>query len=387
MLVTQGQVVENGTVRKVDLNHPGEFNFYLNNIIESIGHGVIVIDLEGKITLFNRAASRVTGLDSKSVIGKKWDMALLGKCIRSFPMNPESLPAVEQQVDIETEIRQKGNKISYLCMSVSPLIDPENKKIGAVLTLQDITRMKKLEEQAKRTNRLAAMGEMAVKIAHEIRNPLGSIELFTTALRQDLKESPELTSLAEYISSGVKSINTIISNLLLFIKPHQKPDLKIIDPHDNLKDALFFSHHLMNSLDGITINTRFCEDRLMLKGDPELLKQMSLNLILNAVQAMPDGGTLTISTRKIRCRRQWFVEVIFADTGTGISQEDRKKIFDPFFTTKPNGTGLGLAIVHNITNTHGGTVDITCPEEIGTRCVITLPLWIDKSNTYEEVGD
>jgi signal transduction histidine kinase len=236
--------------------------------------------------------------------------------------------------------------------------------------------MKKLEEQTNLTGRLAAMGEMAVKIAHEIRNPLGSIELFATALRKDLENFGNLKAVAEHISSGVRSINNIISNLLLFIRPQQKAAFQVIDIHDFLKDSLFFSSHLIEANDSIDIITSYSSEPLQVLGDSELLKQMCLNIILNAIQAMPNGGRLTISTRKATGDQKDpnLVEIRFADTGMGIPRKDMVRIFDPFFTTKKRGTGLGLAIVHNIIKLHEGMIDISRSEDGGVVCTVALPL-------------
>ena len=141
-------------------------------------------------------------------------------------------------------VNQK-NKL-HLNIAISPLNSVNDGHIGAVLSLIDITRMQNLEMQAKRTGRLAAMGEMAARIAHEIRNPLGSIELFSTMLIDDLQEFEEQKALAEHISAGVRSINNIVSNLLLFMRPDQQLDEQVLDVHEALKDSLFFAGHLLD---------------------------------------------------------------------------------------------------------------------------------------------
>lgn len=346
-----------------------------HNILESLNVGVVVIDLKGEIITFNRAAENITGLFSEKVIGKEFDKVFDPNFFLNSHLDFKSLKDIQQNADVEAEIRRKGKNTFYVSLSISPVKNPEGEKTGIVLALQDITRLKKLEERSNRTDRLAAMGEIAVKIAHEIRNPLGSIELFATVLKKDLKDFEELKALAGHISSGVKSINNVISNLLLFIRPQQKPNFQTIDICDSLNDSLFFSSHLVNSDNGIDIITRYYSKPLTVYADSELLKQIFLNLILNAIQAMPHGGKLTISTRKLNGRsKKDLAEIRFADTGTGISKADMLRIFDPFFTTKKRGTGLGLAIVHNITEAHGGAVDINSSEGKGTVCTVTLPL-------------
>ncbi|MGD9240454.1 MAG: ATP-binding protein, partial [Desulfobacterales bacterium] len=226
------------------------------------------------------------------------------------------------------------------------------------------------------------MGEMAVRIAHEIRNPLGSIELFSTMLKDDLKDFEELKVLAEHISSGVKSINNIVSNLLLFIRPDQQPDRQVLDVQEALKDSLFFAGHLLDAQNIIKVETALADHPLEIRGDLELLKQVFLNLILNAIQAMSKGGQLRISTRKVirQDDTQW-AEIRLSDTGCGIATADLSKIFDPFYTTRNKGTGLGLTIAHNITKMHGGSIDITSCEGDGTECIVALPLRENKKKT------
>jgi len=218
---------------------------------------------------------------------------------------------------------------------------------------------------------------MAEKIAHDIRNPLGSIELIASILKKDLEDFGELRTLAEQISSGVQNINNIVSNLLLFISPKQKPDLQAIDVRNVLDDSLFFTDHLFKSNEDLEVITSYASKPLLMLADPELLKQVFLNIILNAIQAMPDNGKLTISTIEVNDQQkmQKFAEIRFTDTGIGIPSENIGRIFDPFFTTRKRGAGLGLTIAHNITKIHCGTIDISSSTGEGTVCKVTMPLW------------
>ncbi len=351
---------------------------YLRNILDSLTTGVIVLDLEGSITTFNRAAENITGLHSEQVIGKNIREAGLIELIPDFHQHENVLFPIDQTEKIETEICRRGEAYCYVRLSMFVVKDPHGEKIGTALTLQDITRLKKLEEKANRKDRLSAMGEMAAEIAHEIRNPLGSIELFATTLKKDLKGLNELQSLAEHISSGVRSMNNIISNLLLFVSPKQKSEFGMIDICNILNESLFFSKHLLELNGHIRVITRFSQEPLWVNGDAELLKQAFLNLIINAVQAMVKGGSLCIEACKTVDNTHdglSLVRIQIRDTGTGVSLENLKKIFDPFFTTKGNGTGLGLAIVHRILELHNGDIDMESTEGKGTVCTVTLPFW------------
>ena len=362
---------------KKNLEEKEEVKNYLRNILESLTTGVVVVDLKRMITTFNRAAEKITGLNSEQVKGRIFDKVFISNLFPKINPDSETLNDIEQGTEIETEIVRRGKDILHVSLSTFPVKDPQGEKIGIALTMQDITQMKRLEEKANRTDRLAAMGEMAAEIAHEIRNPLGSIELFVTTLKRDLEGFSELQILADHISSGVRSMNNIISNLLLFIKPQQKPEFRIIDIRSPLNESLLFSRDLVKANSNIEVITDYSSEPLAVNGDTELLKQVCLNLILNAVQAMPDGGSLAIYTNKLNGGQKGsnLVEIRICDTGTGVSGTDISKIFDPFFTTKKKGTGLGLAIVHNILKLHGGDIDIESSEGKETVCTVTLPLW------------
>jgi PAS domain S-box-containing protein len=359
-----------------DLQNPSTENNYLAYILESIPTGVIALDGKGSVVAFNRFAEQVTGFKATDVLGRHFDRVFRPNYFKSAEINFKDIDTVEKITEVKTQFASNGKNTLYLNIAISPLASPERRKIGTVLCLTDVTRIQNLEKQANRTGRLAAMGEMAVRIAHEIRNPLGSIELFSTMLKNDLKQYEDLNALAEHISSGVKSINNIVSNLLLFIRPDQHLDRQVLDVHEALKDSLFFARHLFDERDGIEVLTELTNETLFVSADLELLKQVFLNLVLNAIQAMDAGGQLDISTRKVIDRQgAGWAEIHLVDNGCGITTADLPKIFDPFYTTRKKGTGLGLTIVHNIIKMHGGSVDISSREKEGTRCVVTLPLW------------
>ena len=350
-------------------------NSELYSIIENIPTGVVALDVEGKIVTFNRAAEQITGFKADRVQGQNFDGVFKSDYFQNSELTFKNLAQTKKTTEIKTQFNRKGKNRVHLSLAVSPVASNPQGKIGTILSLRDITRLNKLEEQANRTGRLAAMGEMAVRIAHEIRNQLGSIELFSTMLKDDLQDFEELKVLAEHISSGVKSINNIVSNLLLFIRPDQQPDRQVLDVQEALKDSLFFAGHLLDAQNIIEVETALVDHPLEIRGDLELLKQVFLNLILNSIQAMSKGGRLRISTRKsIRSDHSQWAEIRFSDSGCGIATADLSKIFDPFYTTRNKGTGLGLTIVHNITKMHGGSIDISSCEGDGTECIVTLPL-------------
>jgi len=293
----------------------------LTSILESISDGVIASDKHGNIIRANKAAKKMLGDDIE------------GKNIKDI------LPDKEE-VEVENRI---------LLVKNHPLME-EEKEIGKVTVLRDITRERELEEKSKRVERLSAMGEMAVAIAHEIRNPLGSIELFAGLIKREATKE-EHKKWAESITTVVKSINNLISNMLLFARPFQvEKEEFFIKPF--IEETLKLAHHALREKE-IEVSIKG-DDNLKINADKELLRQVILNLIINSVQAIREKGKISIEFYREEDR----IVLLVTDTGPGIPSENLKKIFDPFFTTKRRGTGLGLAIVHRIIDAHGGLIKV-----------------------------
>ncbi len=332
---------------------------YLQHILESLITGVIVTDLKGKVTILNRCAGLFLGLPKGKVVGKSLsalcpDIAL---CKSDANGRNGSVSASG------TKMRIQGRLIECF---ISPLTDKTREVIGTIHVLRDITRIEKLEEMEKRTEKFEAMGDLAANIAHEIRNPLGSIELFASLLMKENTQKKTHDRLSQIIAA-VKSVDSRIANLLLFTR-RQNPFLKRINLHRILKEVLAFFRRIAEE-GGIDLQTRYAKKDPFIQGDPEMLKQVFLNILLNAFQAMPDGGLLWIETQVDEAG----VEIRFSDTGCGIAKENLSRIFNPFFTTRERNAGLGLAIVHTIIDIHEGAVEVDSTER-GTTFAITLPL-------------
>ena len=349
-----------------------EISIYLKHILESLVTGVIVTDLDGRITILNRWAGFFLGLPRGSVIGKRLTLLMpelveqpaAGRRGRSTAMFP-----------VGTKVRIRGKMIEFF---TSPLIEKGSDRIGTIYVLRDVTRIEKLEAMEKRTEKFEAMGELAANIAHEIRNPLGSIELFASLLMKETAQKKSRERLTQIIAA-VKTVDNRISNLLLFTRRHN-PLMKRINLHRILKEVLVFSRRIIEE-GGIELVV-CCEPRQpFVHGDPEMLKQVFLNILLNALQAMPDGGHLEVRTRIDDAA----VEIRFTDTGRGIAKEDLPRIFNPFFSTRERSSGLGLAIVHTIVDIHEGAVDVDSTTH-GTTFTVTLPLVATKSVPCRERG-
>ena len=350
---------------------------YLQSILESLTNGVIVTDLAGNIETVNRCAGIFTAVTEEEVRGKH--ISLLFEDIT---------PAMWQDVFFSGYFQgEAGHKIKLQGRTLEIFGSPVNSRggqtLGTVFILRDISRIDKLEDMAKRTEKFASMGEMAANIAHEIRNPLGSIELFASLLMKDLGEERDRDRVAKIITS-VKNMDNKISNLLLFTKTNQ-PRSECVNIHALLTETLAFSEPLAKQ-GNITLSFIPVEQEVTVPGDGEMLKQVFLNLTLNAFQAMPEGGRLDISTRitasgQPRAGVNPFLEILFADNGVGIPEENLPKIFDPFVSTREGTSGLGLAIVHNILDMHKGAIHVERGRSAGTLFTILLPLSLQDGST------
>jgi signal transduction histidine kinase len=233
-----------------------------------------------------------------------------------------------------------------------------------VILIRDVTRLRELEVQHERNKRLIAMGEMAAKIVHEVRNPLCSIELYASMLEQDLSNTVH-RDLAAGISSGISSLNTILANMLAFARPH-RPARTPVRLDRIVGDALRLAGPFMEARG---VRVAYDGQERTVEGDGELLKQALLNIIINAVQAVRDAGTVAVTIRFDDDN----ASVIVRDNGIGISRGNLERIFDPFFTTKESGTGLGLAIASSIMQAHGGSITVESEEGTGSTFHLHFP--------------
>jgi len=332
-----------------------ELREHLTAIVESLSTGLLVMDTEGIITRCNQAGEQLLGLPREQIVG-----CSLVACLKDAQLDGDVYPLTTRQ----------GAAVA-LCQ----------RRAGRVLLIQDVTAVRELEDRLQRRNRLAAMGEMVGRIAHEIRNPLGSIELFASMLRRDLHGLPSLRGYAEHISSSVHMMNRLLTNLLLYTKP----DCSHGEWHETeglMVDALTLAAHAVAQTK-IDIRLDVNPHASRLWCDAGQMKQVLLNLILNSIHAMSGSGTLTLSatlTEEQTPGRAAF-RLSVSDTGVGIPAAQRSRIFDPFFTTRDEGTGLGLAIVHAIVEGHRGRIDVESVEGRGTTFTMVFPHPCEENRT------
>ena len=342
---------------------------YLKNILESLPCGVLVLDGRGSVALSNPVANELLHLEERGTGN--------GQHERLSEVRDRLMSAVSDRKGIEElEIPLMSREgVRTLATSGTPLANSEGQSIGTLHIMRDVSEVKSLQEQTRRCERLSAMGEMAVELAHEIRNPLGSIELFASLLERELADGTDPKRWAESIRAGSRSLNNIVSNMLQFANPFN-PKFEAVQVHALVDEILGFANAILRQREiRVEKNLEATEDTLY--GDRELLKQMILNLILNSMQALPAQGFVKISSREldvlpggVPCKG---LQLRIQDSGLGISKENLGRIFDPFFTTNRKGTGLGLSVVHQIVEQHSGSIQVESEVGVGTQFTIVLP--------------
>jgi PAS domain S-box-containing protein len=350
---------------------------YLNNILESLTSGVLAINLDGNITLFNRAAEEMLGYKSDEVLGKSY-AEIIGKGTKEECTATYLLKSKTTLVNQEKEICTKDGKKIPVGYSISLLSDSEGEIMGAVEIFFDLTKMKQLEEEISRVKTLAALGEMAATVAHEVRNPLGGIAGFAALLDRDIPEEDERKRLVKKIIQGVEILNRTVINLLNYTRV-MKLNLNEVDIVKFVDEVVgYFNMDISQKMKNITIERNYPDRKLVCRLDIEQFRQVVLNLLYNAAQSMPDGGKITFTVDDAKSkdevdtdREKVILEI--ADCGMGMNSETQAKLFTPFFTTKDGGTGLGLSTVKKIVEAHRGDIHIQSELGRGTKVRVRLP--------------
>jgi PAS domain S-box-containing protein len=349
-----------------------EMRTYLTSILQSMDNGVIGIDTTGAVTHFNRAAADITGFDPESVLGKSYEE--LFRCGGSEPSLLAALrKGVSQKREEKVLWRKDGHPVP-VSYQTAILRDQTGSCLGAVEIFSDISRIKALEGEMQQARTMAALGEMSATVAHEIRNPLGAMGMWAGLLERDLPPGDKRGKTLKKIIEGLSRLNKIVSNLLIYTRPI-RAELRKMALEDSLSEIVDF---VDIEIDRLGLKIDLVRDwaipgRTFVLADPEKIEQVVMNLCLNAMQAMPDGGALTVGIESNPDKASGYVCFAVRDTGVGIPEADRPKIFDPFFTTRENGTGLGLAIVKKFVEFHAGFIDVQSEGTRGATFRIFLP--------------
>jgi len=346
-------------------------------MVWNLRNGVVGVTRDGRIAVMNEIAYRVLGLKPHaSDIGRPF-----AEVLRDVPDVVRILASAFEVSHLpnraELRLKTTGKVIGY---TLSLVKDPRGRDVGATLFFKDLTRVEQLEERERLRDRLAALGEMAAAIAHEVKNPLAGIEVMAGILKRQLPESQDAQNILADIIKEAKMANVIVQEVLAFVRPIRL-ELENVTLSDVISDAIAMAEgHERRGAAQVTVDVP--ESLRPIQGDPLQLRQIFTNLLTNAFEAMNGAGEVSIAETAVEGDEEAgpdhgagpTILVTVSDNGPGIPVDVMDKIFSPFFTTKPQGSGLGLAIVRKIVDAHDGRIDVNERPGGGTVFRVTLPV-------------
>lgn len=346
---------------------------FSDNLVENMPMGLVAMDRESRIIAFNQTAEFVLRKTAGEVIGQMAEDVLPEACrdlLRTL--------AVEKQI-IAKEIDcflTDGRTIPLEV--IATVLEEEDGARGVVVLFRDITEIKQLKKEIAQSQRLASLGSLAAGVAHEIRNPLSSIKGFATYFKERYRDNPDDSQTADIMVQEVDRLNRVIGQLLDYARP-----MTMNRRETAIQTVIQHALRMIESQareKGVVIQTELQADVAAVLIDPDRIKQVFLNLYLNAIGAMEGGGILSVALLSMTDRR---IRIEVRDTGVGIDPKDLDRIFDPYFTTKSSGTGLGLAIVQKIIEAHRGEIQVASTPGLGTTVSVILPEGDSGRKTYE----
>ena len=347
---------------------------FTESIIQSIGSGIIITEMNDSITYINRAGERMLGYSKEEVLDRPLSIFGLKEkqsAIPSFLNNPDDLDTRKEGWMIKRDHTEFP-----VGFTVNNHLSIRGEKIGKIVVFRDLTNVYKIQEEILRMDRLVSLGKLASGIAHELRNPLAGIKTTAQALGEEMTGDDSRREYLHRITKEIDRLNDLLKTFFSFAKPQ---NLNLV--HCHIKDIIneiipFLIKEIADK--GIRFNETYHPQLPKVEVDKTQMHQVFLNLFLNAIQAMPNGGELRIEANPVISHsstgsQQNFIKVVISDSGRGIPPQIVHKIFDPFFTTKSRGIGLGLSITYQIIKKHGGTIKVDSQWEKGTSFVINLP--------------
>jgi len=336
-------------------------------IVANINSGLVTVNNQGKIRVFNRFAEQMTQFTQSDAYNRP--------LLRVFPSLSKHNILLDQDWSAEIRFKPPQGPPRILVFVSSPLCDKDGSPIGSIISFSDLTRVRRMEEELKRADRLAAIGQLSARIAHEIRNPLASISGSAQLLAQRAEIEEEDRRLFDIVIRETDRLNLLINDFLIYARPKQ-PEKSQVHLHGLVEEMKSIMAGDMK-FSGIEINEDASTD-LYLSVDPDQFKQVLWNLLTNAAEAMPSGGKIWIHALKkdnpdIQIDAKRIIKLTIADSGPGMDEPKVKSIFEPFFTTKSQGSGLGLATVYRIIEAHGGRITVKSWLGKGTAFDIYLP--------------
>jgi PAS domain S-box-containing protein len=339
---------------------------YLDTILKSISQGIIFVDQNGIIQTLNPPAEKILSVTAKEILPISfWE--IFSDDYFGFSMH-EALSTREIPDLKQVNISHSPTEEKIIQVDLSFTKEHNTHLKGAIILLRDITTICQLQNLATRHDRLKELGEMAARVAHEIRNPLGGIEGFAALLSRDLNKEPKLKKMADYIVDGTRSLNHLVTCVLDYSRPLEM-NFEILDLINIVEQSLETVMVDSNFSRRVQIHTHFPEVPAKIWADGSLVKSVILNLLVNANQAMPEGGLISLSINV----HEHHIIFNVKDTGCGIYEQHLEKIFSPFFTTKTTGNGIGLSQVYKIIQALGGTIEVDSTVGQGSTFCIKLP--------------
>ncbi len=341
----------------------------LNAVLDSLGTGVIVCDAFHIVVMSNKSAARILPMEFREAQDRP-----VWSCVR----DQEISRFVEETIEAEDTVLSREFAIHelsvtrYVSVGIMPLVQKKAVR-GTIISVEDITEKKNEEMKSRRLESLASLTNLAATVAHEIKNPLGSISIYVQLLRKavDSCEARSDSKFSEYldiVDEEIERLNRIVVDFLFAVRP-LKFELAPMDIGDLIRSiSTFFGEELSRA--NVSVVLDVAEGLPRIRGDERFLRQMLVNLVKNAMSAMPDGGTLSLGARQ----RDDSIVVAVEDSGVGIPQDVLSRVFEPYFTTKADGTGLGLTMAYKVVKEHGGDIRVQSEPGRGTTFTITLPV-------------
>ena len=337
-------------------------------IVESIRSGVITTDLLGRIYTFNAAAEEITGYKAADVRGQDASI-FFGDMTRQIADSMSTALTGKVSPRFQADCLTPDGLALRLGFSIAPLSGEPGEARGMVITFQDLTDIRALEETSRRQDRMAAVGRLAASIAHEIRNPLAAMRGSIQMLRSEMDVNTEQAQLMEIILRESDRLNKIVADYLNYARP-RPAELKNVDISGLVADTFKLLRTSAELSAAHVLEEDLPNRPAIVSGDPEQLKQVCWNIARNALKSMPDGGKFSVSLAEVDGSR---LRLSFSDTGCGMAPEQVERLFEPF-TSTTGGTGLGLSIVYQIIRDHSGTINVRSRQGEGTTITIELPV-------------
>jgi two-component system sensor histidine kinase PilS (NtrC family) len=337
-------------------------------IVESIRSGVITTDLQGRIFTFNAAAEEITGYKVADARGHDASI-FFGDMTRQIADSMNAAATGKVSPRFQADCLTPNGLALRLGFSIAPLSGESGETSGMVITFQDLTDIRALEETSRRQDRMAAVGRLAASIAHEIRNPLAAMRGSIQMLRSEMEGDTEQAQLMEIILRESDRLNKIVADYLNYARP-RPAEMNNVDISALVADTFKLLRNSAELNVGHVLEEDLPNRPAIVSGDPEQLKQVCWNIARNALKAMPNGGKFGVSLANVDGNR---LRLSFSDTGCGMSPEQVERLFEPF-TSTTGGTGLGLSIVYQIIRDHSGTINVRSLQGEGTTITVELPV-------------